>query len=118
LLDTAHGFKNDLTAANVAKFAEFALLSATPVNVQAKIDAFEGARAQQNTGKGGGIAATAETRAASKRLKANRLTLKKIGENILETHGDAGLSAEWKAACKIEKSAPKPKGENPPPPTT
>lgn len=107
LLDIALAFKNDLTPAAVAKFGEFALLGATPANVQAKIDAFEDARAQQNAGKGGGVAATAETRAAMKRLKANRRILKTIGENILEAHGDAGLIAEWKSACKIEKSAPK-----------
>jgi hypothetical protein len=109
LLDTALAFKNDLTPAAVAKFGEFGLLSATPTNLQNKIDAYEGARAQQNAGKGSGVAATAETRAAVKRLKANRRTLKTIGENILEENGDAGLIAEWKSACRIEKSAPKPK---------
>lgn len=114
LLDTAHGFKNDLTPAAVAKFDEYAFAAATPVNVQTKIDSFEVARARQNTGKGGGVAATAETRAAMKRLKANRRTLKTIGENILEDAGDAGLIAEWKSACKIERNAPKPKITSPP----
>lgn len=112
LLDTARAFKDDLTTANVAKFDDFALPSATPANIQAKIDAFEAARTQQNSGKGGGIASTAETKAAIKRIRANRVSLKEIGENILDAIGDAGLIAEWKAASRIEKRSP-----NDPPPT-
>jgi hypothetical protein len=116
LLDTANGFKNDLTAAAIAKFGEYGFTAAKPVNIQNKVDDFEAARVQQNTGKGGGVAATAETKAAIKRLKANRRTLKTIGENILEENGDAGLIAEWKSACKIEKSASKPPAAPPAPP--
>lgn len=112
LLDTARAFKDDLTAENAAKFTEFGRPSATPANVQTKIDAFEASRTQQNEGKGGTVASTAEVKAAIKRIRANRLSLKEIGENILDEIGDAGLIAEWKSACKIEKRA---KNE---PPTT
>ena len=114
LLDTARAFKFDLTAA-AAKFADYGFVAATPLNMQNKIDAFEAGSAQQNAGKGGTIAATAETRAAIKRLKVNRRTLKTIGENILDDHGDAGLKAEWKSACKIDKHRSTP---TPTPPTT
>jgi len=116
LLDTARAFQTDLTTANVAKFREYGFTAATPANVESKINDFEAGRAQQNTGKGGGVAATAETRAAIKRLKANRRTLKTIGENILEENGDAGLIAEWKSACKIEHPAPKKAVTSPPTP--
>lgn len=112
LLDTALAFKGDLTAENVAEFEEFALASATPANVQAKIDAFSAARTEQNAGQGGTVASTAEVKAAIKRLRANRLSLKEIGENILDEHGDAGLIGEWKSVCKIEK-----RNKNEPPPT-
>ena len=112
LLDTARAFKDDLTAENVAEFEEFALASATPANVQTKIDACATARTEQNTGQGGTIASTAEVKAAIKRLRANRLSLKDIGENILNAHGDEGLIAEWKSACKIEK-----RNKKEPPPT-
>ena len=112
LLDTARAFKEDLTTAVIAKFDDFALPSATPVNIQAKIDASEAARTQQNEGKGDTVASTAEVKAAIKRLRANRMSLKEIGENILDELGDEGLIGEWKAACKIEKRA-----KNEPPPT-
>jgi len=112
LLDTARAFKDDLTTANVAKFDDFALPSANPANIQAKIDASEAARTEQNEGKGGTIASTAEVKAAIKRLRANRMSLKEIGENILDELGDAGLIAEWDSASKIEKRNP-----SEPPPT-
>lgn len=112
LLDTAQAFKDDLTPETAAEFDEFALASATPANVQTKIDACSAARTEQNTGQGGTIASTAEVKAAIKRIRANRMSLKEIGENILDELGDAGLIAEWKAACKIEKRA-----KNEPPPT-
>lgn len=43
-------------------------------------------------------------KAAIKRIRANRLALKKVGANILDELGDEGLIGEWKSACKIEKS--------------
>lgn len=113
LLDTARAFKDDLTTAAIAKFNEFALAAATPANLQAKIDASEAARTEQNEGKGGTVASTAEVKAAIKRIRANRLGLKEIGENIVEETGDAGLIAEWQSACKIEKRS---KNESPPTP--
>jgi hypothetical protein len=114
LLDVALSFRNDLTPAAVGKFSQYGFTAATPANLDAKISAFQTGRAQQNTGKGSGVAATAATRAASKRLKANRRTLRDIGANILEEHGDAGLIAEWKSACRIERPKPAPKPETPP----
>ena len=111
LLDTARAFKDDLTTTVIAKFDEFALAAATPANIQAKIDASETARTQQNEGKGGTVASTAEVKAAIKRIRANRMSLKEIGENILDELGDEGLIGEWKSACKIEK-----RGTTPPTP--
>lgn len=106
LLDTGNAFKNDLTPAAVTKFSEYGCIEATPANIQAKIDAVLAGSAQQNTGRSSGIAATAEERAAVTRLKANRRLMKTVGENLVQAHGDAGLIAEWKAACKLEKNKP------------
>jgi hypothetical protein len=104
LLDLGRGFKTELTPPAVAaQFVEYGYLSATPANIQTKIDNLEAARAEQNTGAGSGIAATAETKAAVKRLMKNRRILKTIGENILEENGDAGLIAEWKSVCRIAR---------------
>lgn len=118
LLDTAGGFKNDLTAAAAAKFAEFGFTAATAVNIDAKVNAFQAGRGEQTSGKSDGVAATAETKAAIKRLKANRRTLKEVGENILEEHGDAGLIAEWNSACKIAKKKKTDDEDEPPAPPT
>lgn len=112
LIDAANAFKKDMDAAAEAKFAGYGF-SVTDIKFQQKIDAFEAARAQQSAGKSGGVAATAETKAAITRLKANRRTLKQVGENITEENGDAGLIAEWQSACKLPKS-----GEPPKPPET
>jgi len=112
LLDAGRAFHNDLTPAAIAKFVEYGF-TPSPAGIVSKIDAFEAGRAQQNAGKGGGIAATAETRAAVKRLKANRRLLAEIGKNLIEEAGDAGLLAEWKSACRIERRATRP--ADPPP---
>lgn len=103
LLDSARSFANDLTPALVAKFGEFGAGSVKPDNFNTKITTYETARTHQNTGKTGSVAATAETRAASARLKKNRRTVAQIGENILEESDDAGLLAAWKSACHVEK---------------
>lgn len=116
LLDVARSFLNDLTPAVASKFTEYGFPSATTANLQARIDVIEAARVQQNTGKGSGIASTAETKAAVRRLRANRAMLKEVGENIVEETGDAGLVAEWRAACKIEKRASGEGNEENPPP--
>ncbi len=114
LLDTGYAFKNDLTPAAVAKFGAYGYFDATPENIQTEIDAILAGSAQQNAGRSSGIAATAEERAAVTRLKKNRRLMKTVGENIVEAHGDPGLIAEWKAACKLEKNKP---AEPPTPPT-
>ncbi|CAN5486027.1 hypothetical protein BH10ACI1_BH10ACI1_33770 [soil metagenome] len=116
ILDAGRAFAADLTAPTVAKFADYALAAANPTTLNAKIDAFETARAQQNTGKSGSVAATATTRAAIGRIKKTRRTVAKIGENIIEETNDAGLVAEWKSACRIERRAKKTTG-TPTPPT-
>jgi hypothetical protein len=113
LIDAANAFKKDMDAAAKAKFAAYGF-SVTDIKFQQRIDAFEAARAQQSAGKSGGVAATAETKAAITRLKANRRTLKQVGENITEENGDAGLIAEWQSACKL----PKPGDPAPPTPPT
>lgn len=106
LLETAQAFIDNLTPAAVAKFSEYGYNSVTPTNLQAKIDAVFAGGTQQNEGRTGGVAATANEKATIKRLRANRRLLKAIGENITEEKGDAGLIAEWKSACKIEKNKP------------
>ncbi|CAN5442509.1 hypothetical protein BH10ACI1_BH10ACI1_31740 [soil metagenome] len=116
LLDIAGAFANDLTPAATAKFNEFGLSGAISTNLTNKINTFEAARTQQNTGKGSGVAATAQTRAAIAGLKKNRRTQKVVVENMLEENGDAGLIAEWQSACHIEKAAKKTTG-TPTPPT-
>lgn len=115
LIETAQAFKENLTPAAVAKFGEYGYTSVTPANIQDKIDAVLAGSAQQNTGRSGGVAATAEEKAVMKRFKENRRILKTIGENLCDETGDAGLIAEWKAACKVEKK--KPTSEPPAPPT-
>ena len=114
LLETARGFIDDLTPAAVAKFADYGYASVTPANLQGKIDAVLAGSTQQNEGRSGGVAATANEKAVITRLKSNRRILKTIGENITEETGDAGLVAEWKSACKLEKPKPTP---TPTPPT-
>lgn len=115
LLETARSYIEDLTPEAVAKFAEYGFTSVTPANIQTKIDAVLAGSSQQNTGRSGGVAATADERAVMQRLKANRRTLKTIGANIVEETGDAGLVAEWNSACKLEK---KKKTDEPPIPPT
>lgn len=117
LLDRARAFKNDLTTATVAKFGEFGVTNAA-TRIEAKINAFEIARTQQNSGKSGGVAATAQTRAAIKSLKKNRRALKVIGENILEEAGDEAKRAAWKSAARVERPKPAPKPETSPVPTS
>jgi hypothetical protein len=117
LLDTANSFAAMLTAPVIAKFGEFGLASATPANLNDKIAAFQTARAQQNAGKSGGVASTAETKASIKRLMQARRTTAQIGENILEDSGDAGLLEAWRSACRVEKQKSKPDDE-PPSPTS
>ena len=102
LLDVARAFSNDLTPAVVNKFGEYGAASVKPENFSDKISAFEAARTQQNAGKSGSIAATAQTKAAIARLKKTRRTTAQIGENILEELGDAALIAAWRSACHVE----------------
>ena len=102
LLDSARAFAGNLTPALVTKFGEFGAGSVKPANFNTKIDAYEAARTQQNAGKSGSVAATAEVKAAIKRLRTARRTVAQIGENILEETGDAGLLAAWKSTCRIE----------------
>lgn len=112
LLETAQAFATDLPPV-ADKFAEYAV-TGTPVDkLNDFITAFEAARTQQNTGKGGGVAATAQTRATMKNLKKTRRTLKMVVTNILEDLGDAGLLAEWKSASRVERAAKK-KTDEPP----
>ena len=113
LLDTANAFIGDLTPAVVTKFNDYGIAGDIPTNLTNKVNAFEAARTQQNAGRGSGVAATAQTRAAITSLKKNRRTLKTIVENMLEENGDAGLIAEWKSACKVE--TPKPPTPSTPP---
>lgn len=116
LLDTARGYIEDLTPATIAKFAEYGYTTVTPANIQAKIDAILAGGTQQNEGRSESIAATANEKAVMTRLKANRRTLKTIGENLTEATGNAGLVAEWKSACKIEKAKKPPTPPVPPTP--
>lgn len=113
LLDVARGFFNDLTQPTAAKFAEYGRTN-LPTKLTDGINAFETARAEQNTGRGSGVAATAQIKATIKSLKQNRRTLAKIVENILEEAGDFALLAEWQSACRIEKPAKKKSGAPPP----
>lgn len=106
LLDAARGFFSDLTAPVAAKFAEYGATN-LPTKLTDRINAFEAARTEQNTGKGSGVAATAQTRAATKSLKKNRRTLKTIVENILEEANEVALLAEWQSACRVERPAKK-----------
>jgi hypothetical protein len=103
LLDVARAFANDLTPAVADKFSEYGAASVKAENFTDKIAAFESARTQQNAGKSGSVAATAQTKAAIGRLKKTRRTTAQIGENILEELGDAALLAAWRSACHVEK---------------
>jgi hypothetical protein len=103
LLDAARAFAENLTAPVAQKFADLSLLTATAANVNTKIDVLEAAGTHQNQGRASGVAATATTRAAIKRLKKNRRTAAQIGENIIEADDDAGLLAEWESACRIAR---------------
>ena len=118
MLDIARAFALDLTEPVAQKFADFGRVSATATNLNAAADAYEAARTQQNEGKGGSVAATAEEKAAIGRIRKNRQAMAVIGKNILEETGDAGLLAEWKAACKVERrrSSKNNPPENPPVP--
>lgn len=114
LLDTARSYIESLTAPIVVKFGEYGATSVTPENIQLKIDQIGEASVQQNTGRNESIGATAGTKAAISRLKTNRRLLKSIGENIIGEIGDAGLLAEWKSACRLERK--KSKGDAEPTP--
>lgn len=116
ILDYARAFADDLTAPTAAKFSDSGAPSVNAANYNANIAAFETARTQQNTGKSGGVAATAATKAASKRLMQNRRKLALIGTNIIEELDDAALLAEWKSACRVEKRK-SPAPQTPPTPT-
>lgn len=107
LLETANGFFNDLNPTIAAVFEAFGAAN-LPTKLTAKINAYEAARTRQNIGRGGGVAATAQTKATMQSLRKNRRTLKTVVANLLEDHADAGLIAEWQSACRIEKkkSAP------------
>lgn len=102
-LDVARAFADMLTATVAKKFDDFGAVSVNAANFNAKIAAVEAARTQQNTSKSSGVAATAATRAASKRLMKNRRTLAAVGTNIIEELKDEALLAEWKSACRVEK---------------
>lgn len=114
LLDTARAFQGDVLPVE-AKFADYGVTSAA-TKLQTGINSFEAGQTQQNTGKGGGVAATAQTRANVKSLKKNRRTLKTIVANLLEEAGEVALLEEWKSACRVEKAAKKDKGTTPPAP--
>lgn len=117
LLERARSFKNDLTPAIVAKFDGFGITDAA-TKIDTKINVFEAARTQQNSGKSGGVAATAQTKAAIKSLKKNRRILKVIGENILEEAGDEAKLAAWRSASHVARPKPAPKPEPPTEPTS
>jgi ERCC4-type nuclease len=112
LLERSRSFKNDLTAATVAKFDEFGITD-TANKLDTKINVFEAARIQQNSGKSGGVAATAQTKATFKNLKNNRRSLKVIGENILEEADDPAKLAAWQSACRVEKTSKTKPAETP-----
>ena len=113
LLDAARAFADDFSPV-AAKFEQFGIANAPVEKLNASINAFEAARARQNTGKGGGVAATAQTKATVKNLMKTRRTVKVIVTNILEDTADAGKLAEWKSACRVEKAPKKDKGGTPP----
>lgn len=103
MLDVARAFSAKLTVEIAGKFDKFGAKSVNAANFNAKIAAVEAARSQQNTGKSSGVAATAATRDASKRLMKIRRMLAAVGTNIIEELEDAALLAEWKSACRVEK---------------
>ncbi len=104
LLDAARGFAVLLTTETAKKMSEFGASSVNADNFKDKIKTFEAGRAQQDAGRGAGVAATAEIKAVMKRLRSTRRTVAKIGTNIIEDTDDAGLLGEWQSASKIEKS--------------
>lgn len=113
LLDTARGYKNDFVPATVAKFVDYGVMDAAN-RIDTKISVFETARIQQNSGKSGGVAATAQTKAAIRNLRKTRRSLKIIGANILEEAGDEARLAAWHSACHVARSKPVPKPAAPP----
>lgn len=117
LLDAARAFVTDLTAPILDKFEEYGAASVKADNFNDKITAFEAARTQQNAGKSSGVAATAQVKAAIKRLKKSRRTIAQIGENILEESGNEALLAAWRSACRVERQNPAPKTALPTAPT-
>lgn len=102
-LEVARAFAVMLTPPVAEKFKDFGAASVNAANFNTKIAAVEAARTQQNTGKSSGVAATAATRDASKRLMQTRRMLAAVGTNIIEELNDEALLAEWKSACRVEK---------------
>lgn len=103
ILDAARAFADDLVAPVAARFGAFGAASVKASNFTARLAAYETARAQQSSGRSSGVAATAQTKAASAEIKKTRRTIAKIGENIIDESGDEALLAEWRSACRVEK---------------
>lgn len=112
-VDAGNAFIIDLPPA-IPKFVEFGLSNKLVEMLTSRINAYEDARRGQNAGRGSGVAATAQTKAAIKSLMKNRRTLALIVGNMLEELGDAGKIAEWESACHIERTGKKKKDEVPP----
>ena len=100
-VEVAESFRDNLTGATLDKFVEFGINANIAALLQTGIDDYNAAVSEQGSGKSGGVAATAQTRATMTRLKNNRRTLKQIGINIY--FGDPVKTAAWKSACHVKK---------------
>lgn len=114
LIEVAESFKDKLDRATLAIFTEIAVDENIVMHLQNRINDYNFARTQQNTGKNKSVQATGQTRETIKRLKSNRRTLQQIGENLYFS-SPAKLDA-WKSACRVKKQDAPPTPPTPPTP--
>lgn len=112
-LDVSRSFINDLPEV-IDKFVEYGMSDALVNRLNNHINAFEAARVEQTSGKGGGIATTARTKSTITRLMQTRRTLALVVHNILEELGEMALLAEWESACHVERAPKRKKNEESP----
>ena len=113
LIEVSESFKNNLVGATLAKFTNISVDENIPVLLQNRMDDYNAARNQQNTGKSESVEATAETNTTITRLKSNRRILEQLGKNLYFS-SPAKLAA-WKSVCRLRKTGSSNTPPTPPP---
>lgn len=111
LLELARAFAADAVAVS-AKFIEYGLPENFVETLNDAVAAAELSADHQNTGKGGSIAANADTEAILKRALQTKRMLKTIVRNIF-VDNPAKL-AEWESATHVARARETKPGETPP----